>query len=304
MTQFEAGPELHPFSREADPGAFFQLPPTNHSSLPTQFPPPLKRSGWSALNRRWLLGLLALLVIVSSTLILGLFTLHWHPTPGISTPTAIVERPTVTPTPATGLHVPFVAPSSAILWILLLLSLLCLLAIGGAGLLLRRRRRLKRQYGQALLKSADEVFLGLLTERVPVASFDAEEEQKRHYCRQNLRIYQKALYSNPDDERAWLGLGRAFEGLGFYQNALEIFQYTINYWPSATAFARAGHAALQLKRYHEAISFYRKALASDPRVSLAYAGYIQALQRVGRADEAEQVQMRARALGYLDEEQE
>jgi tetratricopeptide (TPR) repeat protein len=93
----------------------------------------------------------------------------------------------------------------------------------------------------------------------------------------------------------------ALYALGYYDQALDAFKRAIDCDSTPAAYAGLGNVFVRLKRYSEAVTAYEKAIELDPTVTLNHGDLIQALQALGRKEDAEQVHARAKQLGYDDE---
>ena len=131
-----------------------------------------------------------------------------------------------------------------------------------------------------------------------------ETARKQNYYKKVVDAYEVAISRNPSDIGIYRGMGNAFYALGYYYKTYNAFRIAIKLGPSSAAYAGLGDVLVKLKQYNEAVVAYEKAIELDPTVTLNYDGFILSLQKLGREEEAESVHIRAKQLGYEDEDEE
>ncbi len=196
------------------------------------------------------------------------------PTPTATVSSAPTAALTPTATEGIGGSTPTTAPTLIIIlgFLLLIAVIAALIAIGAIRAKIGQRR-------------AQEAF---------------EEARKREYYEEAIEAYRRALARNPLDADALRGMGNALYSLGYYDQALDAFTRAIDCDSTPAAYAGLGDVFAKLKRYSEAVEAYEKAIELDPTVTLNYGDLMEALQALGRKEEAERVHARTRQLGYED----
>jgi len=120
-----------------------------------------------------------------------------------------------------------------------------------------------------------------------------EREQEEAYYKRALQAYDRSLHLDPLARR---GKGNALAALGRYDEALQSLQLSAVLDPHAATYARIGDVHLALRQYSEAAAAYERAIALDPQFAPAFASLGDALEQLGRMQEAEQAREQAKQL--------
>ncbi len=123
-----------------------------------------------------------------------------------------------------------------------------------------------------------------------------EREQEEAYYKQALQAYDQALHLDPLARR---GKGNALAALGRYDEALQSLQLSAVLDPRPATYARMGDIYLALRRYSDAVTAYEQAIALDPQLAPAFASLGDALEQLGRTQDAEQAREQAKQLEHL-----
>jgi len=121
-------------------------------------------------------------------------------------------------------------------------------------------------------------------------------KQEEDYYEQALQAYDQAPHLDPLARR---GKGNALAALGRYDEALPSLQLSAVLDPRAATYARIGDVYLALRRYSDAVTAYEEAIALDPQFAPAYASLGDALEQLGRTQDAEQAREQAKQLEHL-----
>jgi tetratricopeptide (TPR) repeat protein len=114
-----------------------------------------------------------------------------------------------------------------------------------------------------------------------VASEKAEENGKKHlrkgHCKQAIHEFNKALEKNPNNFSALYWLGVAEGMCGYYDRAYDRFVLALKYSPDrnwqARVYATIGITLLYMNREEEAVAYFERARAIDPRNELVVSYY-------------------------------
>ena len=116
----------------------------------------------------------------------------------------------------------------------------------------------------------------------------ALERQKQYAAA--VQSYQQATRISPEDEGAWLALGRSQMELGQPEQAIQAYRQALRYRPeSAQAYLALADLYLQQGKPDLALPNYRESVRYDPELEPAWYGLASAYQRTGereRRDEA------------------
>ncbi|MFH2203838.1 MAG: tetratricopeptide repeat protein [Elusimicrobiota bacterium] len=104
-----------------------------------------------------------------------------------------------------------------------------------------------------------------------------------------IRLYRKGLALEPDREFYIGYLGDSYMELGCYSQALAQYEKRLKLETHETILSQVGHAMTALKRYSEALEYYRKAAMLDPKSYLYAFRAAGALDHLGRKEEARKV---------------
>jgi tetratricopeptide (TPR) repeat protein len=122
------------------------------------------------------------------------------------------------------------------------------------------------------------------------------DKLEEDYYEQALQAYDQAPHLDPLARR---GKGNALAALGRYDEALQSLQLSAVLDPRAATYARIGDVYLALRRYSDAVTAYEQAIALDPQFAPAYASLGDALEQLGRTQDAEQARKQAKQLEHL-----
>jgi TIR domain/TPR repeat/Tetratricopeptide repeat len=134
---------------------------------------------------------------------------------------------------------------------------------------------------------------------------EAEQQQqeeargRKHeeaYYEQALQAYDRSPYLDPLARR---GKGNALAALGRHDEALQSLYLSAILDPRSATYARMGDVYLALRRYSDAVTAYERAIALDPQLAPAYASLGDALEELGRTQDAEQAREQAKQLEAL-----
>ena len=123
-----------------------------------------------------------------------------------------------------------------------------------------------------------------------------ERKQEEDYYEQALQAYDRSPYLDPLARR---GKGNALAALGRYDEALQSLYLSAILDPRSATYARMGDVYLALRRYSDAVTAYERAIAFDPQLAPAYASLGDALEQLGRTQDAEQAREQAKQLEHL-----
>jgi len=123
-----------------------------------------------------------------------------------------------------------------------------------------------------------------------------ERKQEETYYEQALQAYDRAPHLDPLARR---GKGNALAALGRYDEALQSLYLSAVLDPRPATYARMGDVYLALQRYSDAAAAYERAIALDPQFAPAYAFLGDALEQLGRTQDAEQARKQAKQLEHL-----
>src|SRR6266566_2532913 len=120
-----------------------------------------------------------------------------------------------------------------------------------------------------------------------------ERKQEEDYYEQALQAYDRSPHLDPLARR---GKGFALAALGRYDEALQSLYLSAVLDPRPATYARMGDVYLALRRYSDAVTAYERAIALDPQLAPAYASLGDALEQLGRTQDAEQAREQASNL--------
>jgi pSer/pThr/pTyr-binding forkhead associated (FHA) protein len=123
-----------------------------------------------------------------------------------------------------------------------------------------------------------------------------ERKQEEDYYEQALQAYDRAPHLDPLARR---GKGNALAALGRYDEALQSLYLSAVLDPRPATYARMGDVYLALRRYSDAVTAYKQAIALEPQFAPAYASLGDALEQLGRTQDAEQAREQAKQLEHL-----
>src|SRR6266700_2091639 len=124
-----------------------------------------------------------------------------------------------------------------------------------------------------------------------------ERKQEEDYYEQALQAYDRSPHLDPLARR---GKGFALAALGRYDEALQSLYLSAVLDPRPATYARMGDVYLALRRYSDAVTAYERAIALDPQLAPAYASLGDALEQLGRTQDAEQAREQAKQLEKAD----
>ena len=85
--------------------------------------------------------------------------------------------------------------------------------------------------------------------------------------------YKKAIEINPKDFVAHLGLGRAYQKLGLYENAIAEYKEALRWEPIySAAYQGMGGSYGEMRQYKKSLEAYQKAVDLDPNYAEAQYG--------------------------------
>ena len=117
-------------------------------------------------------------------------------------------------------------------------------------------------------------------------------------AQEGLEMLRQAVRIDPEDAKAANALGVALCGQGKIEEGMATFRQIIASHPdNAEAYANLGQALYKLGKVDPAIEQFHKALSINPRFTPASPGYknlLDLLERIGRADEATDLQNQAK----------
>ena len=88
-----------------------------------------------------------------------------------------------------------------------------------------------------------------------------------------IDTYKKAIEKNPKDFLAHLELGRAYQKLGLYDNAIAEYNEAIRWEPIySAAYQGLGGSYGEMQQYDKALEAYQKAVDLDPNYAEAQYG--------------------------------
>lgn len=114
----------------------------------------------------------------------------------------------------------------------------------------------------------------------------AECQVRLNNFEQSLRSANEALKLNSAATEAWIAQGDALQGLKRYADALKSYQAANQIKPSPAAFLKAGLILTQFKRNEEAVACCNQALKLDAGLLAAHSCRADALNHLGRYEEA------------------
>jgi adenylate cyclase len=100
----------------------------------------------------------------------------------------------------------------------------------------------------------------------------------------------RAVATNPNSYMAWNHRGWVYQGAGQYEEAIRSFERGIRVSPLDPLLhanlAGIGYALIELRRFDEAVAFFKRALRKNLSEGLAFRGLASALAHLGRDAEA------------------
>ena len=120
--------------------------------------------------------------------------------------------------------------------------------------------------------------------------------QEEDYYEQALQAYDRSPHLDPLARR---GKGNALAALGRYDEALQSLYLSAVLNPRPATYARMGDVYLALRRYSDSAAAYERAIALDLQFAPAFASLGDALEQLGRTQDAEQAHEQARQLEHL-----
>jgi len=105
-----------------------------------------------------------------------------------------------------------------------------------------------------------------------------------------IEYVDRAVATNPNSYMVWNHRGWAYQFAGQYEEAIRSFERGIRVSPLdpmlQNALAGIGHALIALRRFDEAVAFFKRALRQNSSDGIAFRGLASALAHLGRDAEA------------------
>jgi len=105
-----------------------------------------------------------------------------------------------------------------------------------------------------------------------------------------IEFVDRAVATNPNSYMVWNHRGWVYQFAGQYEEAIRSFERGIRVSPLdpmlQNAFAGIGHALIALRRFDEAVAFFKRALRQNSSDGIAFRGLASALAHLGRDAEA------------------
>jgi adenylate cyclase len=105
-----------------------------------------------------------------------------------------------------------------------------------------------------------------------------------------IEFVDRAVATNPNSYMVWNHRGWVYQAAGQYEEAIRSFERGIRVSPLDpvlhNALAGIGHALIALRRFDEAVAFFKRALRQNSSDGIAFRGLASALAHLGRDAEA------------------
>src|SRR6266700_2983448 len=269
--QGQQSPPSQPWGAQMQP-----ITPGGHQAgWPVPSPPRRRRGVLVSLT---LVGLSLLLGIVVAGILFTLFTFRIPACPSGS--------------PCTG------SPNFLSIAVALLGTLVAILLIILWRRIIQARRRVK-VIEEAERQRQEEARRSLSIMPTMVFTSEAERQRQEEARRREQEEAEQQRQEEAEQQRREETRERKQEE-DYYDQALQALYLSAVLDPRPATYARMGDVYLALRRYSDAVTAYERAIALDPQLAPAYASLGDALEQLGRTQDAEQAREQAKQLEKAD----